>query len=105
MRFTPPLINMESTTPAFVGMAVHYVMNEGRYKGECRPATIVKVWNKTEPYTAQLAVLVDGTNDIPSHQFTDAAGHAQSVVTLWKTSIVQDIDMKPGTYHANLAHE
>ncbi len=77
-----------------VGRVVHFLPNDGRNPGECRAATIVKVWN---PPTgcSNLAVLYDGTNDLP-----DALASEQTQVSpRWRTSVNFDAEGKPYTWH------
>jgi hypothetical protein len=59
-----------------IGRVVHYVLPDGRYPGEHRPAFIVKVWSETH---VNLQVFVDGTND-----YTDYNG------SVWVTSVAFD---------------
>ena len=69
-----------------IGRIVHYVLPDGTYPGEHRPAIIVRTWS---PTTVQLQVFVDGTND-----YDDYAG------TIWATSVSQDEETKaPRTWH------
>lgn len=44
------------------GRIVHYVLPDGPFAGEHRPAIVVKVWDK-ETGCCNLQVLTDGTND------------------------------------------
>ena len=78
---------------ATVGRIVHYVMPDGQYPGEHRPAIVLKTWS---PTCVQLAVLVDGTNDYPHQQFKDARDGSQSIPVVWRTSVCQDEVSKPG---------
>jgi hypothetical protein len=79
------------------GRVVHYVMDRGRYQGEHRPATVVKVWRGADGQAqangvCQLQVLYDGTNDIP-----DAVGAHM----FWATSVIyaDPAENKPGSWH------
>lgn len=72
---------MEGLTP---GRIVHFVMPDGRYPGEHRPAIIVKVWTGQPPYTVQLQVFTDGLNDAPTNDHSYAKGIA------WFTSVTYD---------------
>ena len=74
-----------------IGRIVHFVMDRGHHPGECRPAMIVKLWTGQPPYTAQLQVFVDSTNDYSNYGSQDG--------TEWRTSIVHDAEKKPATYH------
>jgi hypothetical protein len=73
------------------GRIVHYVLPDGRHKGEHRPTIVVKVWEPiSKPYPSQLQVFIDGTNDYP----------ASSQGLMWKTSVPFDEkDKKLGTWH------
>jgi hypothetical protein len=77
------------------GRIVHYVLPAGfRYKGEHRPAIVVKVW----PYSAgadqypliQLQVFLDGAND--GREFRDNSLY-------WATSVHYSEEKEPGTWH------
>lgn len=64
------------------GRIVHYVLPDGSYAGEHRPAIVVKVWRQgdgTPPVDgySNLVVFVDGAND----------GAAHGVCTRWVTSV------------------
>lgn len=61
---------------------VHYHLD----RNECRPASVVKTWN---PGTANLVVLLDGSND----KYHGEDGSLMS----WKTSIVRGADV--GQWH------
>lgn len=68
------------------GMIVHYVMPNGRYPGEHRPAMVVRIWPGA--HSVQLNVFVDFEND----------GYSTSPI--WATSVVEDSSgQKPGTWH------
>ena len=66
---------MSDQTPN-IGDVVLYVLPDGRYPGEIRPALVVKVWSATQ---VNLQVFVDGTNDYP-----DYSG------SVWATSVPFD---------------
>lgn len=68
---------------------VHYVLRDGRSKGEHRPAIIVKIWS-TE--MVQLQVFTDSTNDFEK-------GTAGADGILWATSVHYDEAAEPGTWH------
>lgn len=59
-----------------IGQIVHYVLPDGHYPGEHRPAFVVKVWGAT---SVNLQVFVDGSDD-----YADYNG------TLWATSVSLD---------------
>jgi hypothetical protein len=91
-HFTPasvvPGVRLEPLQPKpSIGRIVHYVLPDGRSKGEHRPAIIVKVW---EDNSVQLTVFTDWSNDYVHHQ-----GLA------WATSVLyaDSSENKPGTYH------
>lgn len=80
------------------GRIVHYVMPDGRYKGEHRPAIIVKIWGdrKQDPTPCvQLAVFVDGTNDYVNLPIQDGS----FMPCVWKTSVVYNEEKEPYTWH------
>ena len=66
------------------GRIVHYVLPEGRSKGQHRPAMVVRVWWGT---AVNLQVFVDGSND----------GYASGMT--WRTSVHYDPDGAPDTWH------
>ena len=77
------------------GCIVHYVLPDGRSKGEVRPAIVVRVWRDVSPdLIAQgycnLQVFTDGTNDYPGHS---------PGITIWATSKVYSENKEPGTWH------
>jgi hypothetical protein len=85
-----------------IGRIVHYVMTPTERAGSLgaagqhRPAIIIAPCNErfnTTSYTreeCQLAVFIDGSNDIPGNT---PGG------TLWATSVPHDEDCAPGTWH------
>lgn len=81
-----------------VGRIVHYVLPEGNYPGEHRPAIIVKVWgdengNPQSDSLVNLQVFTDNVNDF-------ITAHPGGSGILWRTSVHHDEDIKePGTYH------
>lgn len=75
-----------------VGRIVHYVLADGRSKGEVRPAIVVHVWSQPIAIgtgACQLQVFTDGSNDGP--QFASGLH--------WATSVTYDPDGAPGTWH------
>jgi hypothetical protein len=73
-----------------IGRVVHYRLDIGPHAGECRPAFVVRVWSDT---LVNLQVFVDGTNDYDKpHQGTES-------LPLWRTSVHQNSDNEPGTWH------
>ena len=69
-----------------IGRVVHYVLPDGRYPGEHRPAFIVKVWG---PTSVNLQVFVDGTNDYPDYNGS-----------VWATSVPFDSSgEQPRSWH------
>lgn len=81
-----------------VGRIVHYVLPEGNYPGEHRPAIIVKVWgdesgNPQPDSLVNLQIFTDNVNDF-------ITAHPGGSGILWRTSVHRDEDTKePGTYH------
>src|SRR5260221_644908 len=90
----------ETTVP--VGMAgltegriVHYVLPDGRSKGEHRPAIIVKVWDAHRAQgTVNMQVFTDGSND-----YLGKGQDGTWCFSLWKTSVHYSEEPKPGTWH------
>jgi hypothetical protein len=78
-----------------VGRIVHYVMSDGRYPGEHRPAIIVKVWEEGNPDSfVQLQVFTDGPNDYFSPTDPGYSGIA------WRTSVHHDeTEKKQASWH------
>lgn len=68
------------------GRIVHYVLPDGPYAGEHRPAIIVRVWNHSTGY-CNLTLFPDWQND----------GYQHGVE--WKTSIDYSAEPKPNTWH------
>lgn len=81
-----------------VGRIVHYILPDGQYAGEHRPAIIVKVWdeNPTPDSLVQLQVFTDGPNDYPY------GGNGSDGIQ-WRTSVHHnegDVNPKSlGTWH------
>jgi len=76
------------------GRMVHYVLGDGHYKGEHRPAIVVKLvppeWGyPEEDHAVQLQVFMDGTND----------GEQYANGLMWATSVKYSEDPKPYTWH------
>lgn len=76
-----------ATNPT-VGRIVHYVLPDQHVRGTIRPAMIVRVWSAT---MVNLQVFTDGTNDR-----LDAGS---TVAPVWRTSVSEDPEGKPGTWH------
>ncbi len=77
------------------GRIVHFVLSEGRNKGEHRPAIIVKVWDVHRvDGMIQLQVFTDGSND-----FLGQGRDGNWFPLLWKTSVHYSEEMEPGTWH------
>ena len=70
-----------------VGRIVHYALDRGRYRGECRPGIVVKVWTVDGRPQAnglcQLVVFLDGTNDYPDG--SEDVGHQWATSVEYKT--------------------
>jgi hypothetical protein len=82
--------DMDQQQKPTVGRIVHYVMPNGRSKGETRPAIVVRVWQpcgEAMPLV-QLQVFTDGSNDGPEY----ASGLA------WKTSVHYDSEGAPDSW-------
>lgn len=62
-----------------LGRTVHYMLPDGRSKGQLRPAVIVRCWSDT---CVNLRVLLDGDNDDGAQE--------------WATSRIEGTD--PGTW-------
>lgn len=74
------------------GRIVHYVMNEGRSKGQHRPAIVVRVWSD---YADD-----QGRPLIQLQVFTDQTNDDYQTGTIWRTSVHFDEEAKePGTWH------
>lgn len=69
------------------GRTVHYVLDEGRSKGEHRPAVVVHVFDR-ENGTSNLHVHVDGANDDYHNEFL-----------ISRTSVLHSDGKEPGTWH------
>jgi hypothetical protein len=75
------------------GKIVHYVLPDGRSKGEIRPAIVVRVWRDVSPDLiakgySNLQVFTDGTND-----------YEDGTRVLWATSKVYSENYELGTWH------
>lgn len=83
-----------------VGRIVHYVLENGRSKGEHRPAIVVRD-GMQENGLVQLQVFTDGRNDGLGDNMT--VGHEGTVEvvqnTIWRTSIHYSEAKEPGTWH------
>lgn len=76
------------------GKIVHYVLPDGRSKGEIRPAIVVRVWRNVSPDLiakgySNLQVFIDGTNDYPEIESN----------IVWATSKIYSENHEPGTWH------
>lgn len=80
------------------GRIVHYVLPDGNYPGEHRPAIIVKVWNDKDgnpqpDSLVNLQVFTDSVNDF-------ITAHPGGSGIMWRTSVHNDEDEKAlGTFH------
>ena len=82
---------MDTQKPT-IGRIVHYVLPNGRNRGEHRPAIIVKVWSDNPGGAVQLQVFTD----------SDAQGLSNDEIPnpSWRTSVMQDESaQKPGSWH------
>lgn len=76
-----------------IGRIVHYVLDNGRYPGEHRPAVIVKVAEDEQHETRlQLQVFTDGTGDFDRNQ-PGASG------LLWREGVRYDDAKTPNSWH------
>jgi hypothetical protein len=75
------------------GRIVHYVLSDGRSKGQHRPAIVVQDW-KQENGSVNLQVFTDGSND-----YLGKGQDGTWCFTLWKTSVHYSEEPKPGTWH------
>jgi hypothetical protein len=72
------------------GRIVHYVLTDGDSEGQCRPAIILKVWDREgETGCCNVLVFTDASND----------GGPYRSGLFWATSRSYDADKKPGTWH------
>lgn len=69
----------------FVGAIVHFILTTG----ECRPAIVVKIWDKATG-NSQLQVFMDG----------DGGGYNDNAPNVvWETSISYSAEKLAGTWH------
>lgn len=80
------------------GRIVHYVLDEGPYKGQHRPAIVVRVWNQYTGYV-NLQVFVDGTNDAPNNQHPSDIDQAYYNGVMWVTSVCYSATKETRTWH------
>lgn len=83
------------------GRIVHYVLEDGRSKGQHRPAIVVRDW-KQENGLCQLQVFTDGLNDgFESGHYLHEPGAAFTLPqnVIWRTSVHYDENKEPGTWH------
>ena len=75
-----------------VGAIVHYVLaaHDANYSNECRPAIVVKIWDK-ETGCSQLQVFMDGDGNEYNNDGTPNV--------IWRTSILYSQDNEPSTWH------
>ena len=89
------------------GRIVHYVLPNGRSKGEHRPAIIVKVWESHRAQgTVNMQVFTDGENDgLEHHSSVRVPGNDEPIAlrksanTVWGTSVHYSETKEPGTWH------
>ena len=87
-----------------VGRIVHYVLEDGRCKGDHRPAIVVRDW-KADNGLCQLQVFTDGSNDgfkdVHIFHLKNDERHEFHTVpnTVWRTSVHYSETMEPGTWH------
>ena len=75
------------------GQIVHYVLPDGRSRGQHRPAIVVRV-NNRENGSVNMQVFTDGSND-----YLGYGSSGDWFPTLWKTSVHYSEDKEPGTWH------
>jgi len=76
-----------------VGDQVIYVLPDGSYPGDERPAVVVRVWGDKPDSLVNLQVFTDSVNDY-------ITAHPGASGLLWATSVHNDeSEKKPGTYH------
>lgn len=84
------------------GRIVHYVLNQGRNKGEHRAAIVAKVWRHPDPTLVDpegKPVIVTPENGVSNiHIFTDAVNDELPGIMMMG-SVLFDADGKPGTWH------
>ena len=73
------------------GHIVHYVLNEGRYKGEHRAAIVAKVWRNGDGTSPE-----NGVSNLTV--FTDAANDDLPAI-YGRGSVLYDASGAPGTWH------
>ena len=71
------------------GRMVHYVLDQGPYKGEHRAAVITRIWDHGTGY-CNLTVFIDGSNDEYGEYVLGPA---------WITSVEYSEDPRPRTWH------
>jgi hypothetical protein len=74
------------------GRIVHYVIEDGRSKGEHRPAIVVRVWRNGYQDG-------QGVPLIQLQVFTDQTNDDFQTGTVWRTSVHYDAAATPGTWH------
>ena len=82
------------------GRIVHYVLNDGRSKGEHRPAIIVSVWDQRSG-SVNMTVFTDYVNDYPQYENEnpDDPKPEGRRGTIWATSVLYSEDKELGTWH------
>ena len=82
------------------GRIVHYVLNEGRDKGEHRPAVVVRVW-RVNTVEGGVKTPENGCSNLQVFTDSDADGKYNDELSpvLWKTSVLYDESGAPGTWH------
>lgn len=68
------------------GSIVHYVLPDGRHKGEHRGAIVTKVGDRS---LVNLSVFGDSSNDGPQY----------AMGSVWRTSVQFSEGKEPGTWH------
>jgi hypothetical protein len=70
--------DVRARAPVSIGRIVHYTLDEGRNRGEIRPAIVVRVWGPDHP-SVQLQVFTDTGSDL--------AYNDELPQVMWKTSV------------------
>lgn len=73
------------------GRIVHFVLPDGRSKGQHRPAIVVKVWSDE---CVNLTVFTDHANDYDNTENPNG-----ELGVMWATSVNFDENKSEGTWH------
>jgi hypothetical protein len=83
------------------GRIVHYVLNEGRDKGDHRPAIVVRVWRAFEADMVTKSPPENGCSNLQVFTDSDEQGRYNDELppVMWRTSVLYDPNGAPGTWH------